>query len=148
MATIFPLRLGGAAEVGRRRRIQYTPFVISRGVLFTRLFAAVMPVCLLWTFAACLSICADHVGEAQGEGTPAATVEVSVSDCADDCPVTGTTAPVPVKRFALDSPTEGTQAGLVLASHVPPAVNPSKGPHPDALKPPDTPFKRLRTLRI
>ena len=123
--------------------------MISSGPVFARLSAALVSVCLLWTFAACLSICSEHVEEAREVGAVAAAAEeVCASRCAEPCPVTGTAAPLPVKRFALDTPEEGGHLELVPGGHESPDATPLPKPPSNTLRPPGSPFERLRTLRI
>src|ERR1044071_9788433 len=63
--------------------------MLSR-VSFKQLVAIILPLSFVWTFAACVTICSEHVTQSQDEHMVGSAVEMC--DSSDSCPITN--APV------------------------------------------------------
>ena len=115
----------------------------------TRTLALLTPVCMIWVFAACVSLCSEHGAvDAGGDGA----LSVSAAECAgsqDCCPAGKASCAVPTDRATFVLYASAT-APVPEAAAVPGAdvalAHPARGLPPD--RPAAPPFERLRTLRI
>src|SRR5215216_5206319 len=117
--------------------------------IFKRSIAILLPVCFVWTFAACVMICTAHASEVLSERAISSFTESEFLSNIDCCPVSTSQLSVlpdrrsPIPQFSGNHPalcslsTELPQRGI--ATHT----------HKSFLRCfPDLPLDRLCTLRI
>jgi hypothetical protein len=123
--------------------------MFKAGTLLTRLTGTLLPVCLVWAFAACVSLCSAHPAEA---GETAAAISRDVADYApesDCCPITEASQGALPERTS-----QSPQAGTELHTPTPKVTGSGatgaarRAPASASFTSPDPPFERLRTLRI
>lgn len=125
------------------------PWMLTPRSALTRSLALLTPLCMIWMFAACVSLCAEHVAldaggdEARSVGTPGYP---GTQGC---CPVGEASCGLPAHRATFVSHVSAAvptpEAAAVPAADFAPA-HPARGVPPDGAA--DPPFERLRTLRI
>lgn len=125
------------------------PEMFLRGSSFMRLVATALPLCLMWTFVACLALCSDHSKDENGHYAQMNAQSVTESTHCGDCPI-------PVSSFVLPDRQSHTTpdvsvtnhltfaASTLLVSTIPQRVN----CRPDLHSSSDPPLERLNTLRI
>jgi hypothetical protein len=115
----------------------------------TRSLALLTPFCLIWVFAACVSLCAEHEGgdseraEAHSAGTP------GLAEMQDCCPAGEASCAVPADRATFvshPSVAEPSSEAVAVPTADVSLAHPARGVPPDWAT--DPPFERLRTLRI
>ncbi len=117
--------------------------------LLTRSLATLLPACLVWVFAACVSICSAHPAEAPEAIAAAYCDAADAAPEPDCCPITEASQGVLPER-----PSPSGQAAGDL--HTPAAMVTEPGrsraarsaPAPASFASLDPPFGRLRTLRV
>lgn len=115
----------------------------------TRSLSLLTPLCMIWVFAACVSLCAGHealdVGVAEAHSAGASGFAES-QDC---CPDGEASCGVPTHRATFVSHTTAAEPAPE-ASALPASdgvlARPARNMPPDRTA--DPPFERLRTLRI
>ena len=117
--------------------------------LLIRLTATLLPVCLVWVFVACVSLCSAHPAEA---GEAAAVVSWDVADDApesDCCPVSEASQGALPERTS-QSPQAGTELHTPTPKMTGPGVTGAvrRAPASASFTSPDPPFEQLRALRI
>ncbi len=115
----------------------------------TRSLALLTPLCLIWVFAACVSLCAEHEG-VDSESAEAHSVSApGLAEMQDCCPADEASCAVPADRATFVSHLSVAEPSLeavaVAAADVA-LAHPAGGVPPDWAA--DPPFKRLRALRI
>ena len=121
---------------------------MERRLPFSGTLGALLPLCLLWGFVACVLLCLHH-GE---EEHAAVAVEVMDNDCGEDgCPVTDDTEFVtPSRQLNIPHAGEGWRA-CPAAPRAPEGVYAAAPPYKLEEMPapsPDPPHERLCILRI
>lgn len=115
----------------------------------TRSLALLTPLCMIWAFAACVSLCAGHEAldaggaEAHSAGAP------GFAESQDCCPDGEASCGVPTHRATFVSHTpaaEPTPEDAALPAAADALARPARNMPPDRTA--DPPFERLRTLRI
>jgi hypothetical protein len=126
------------------------PWMLTPRSALTRSLALLIPICMVWVFAACVSLCAGHESldagcvEAHSVNTPA---PAETQDC---CPDGEASCGVQSHRATSVSHTTAAEPAPAEAAALPPAdgtlARPARGASPGRAA--DPPFERLRTLRI
>jgi hypothetical protein len=114
-----------------------------------RTLALLTPVCMVWVFAACVSLCSEHEAVEAGRAEAHSVSAPQFAEMQDCCPAGEASCGVPADR-ATFVPHLSAAAPASDATAVPAAdfklTHPDRGVPPDW--PADPPFERLRTLRI
>lgn len=115
----------------------------------TRSLAMLTPVCMIWVFVACVSLCSEHEVVNAGHAEAHAVSTAEFAETPDCCPAGEASCGVLTDRATFVSdPSAAPPAPDVAA--VPAAdialAHPARGVPPDWAAHP--PFERLRTLRI
>jgi hypothetical protein len=125
------------------------PWMLTPRSALTRSVALLTPLCMIWVFAACVSLCAEHEAIDAGctEGHSLSTP--GFAETQDCCPVGEDSCGVPADRAMFVSqpsvaepPSEAVAVPLADFAR----AHPARGVPPDWAF--DPPFKLLRTLRI
>jgi len=115
----------------------------------TRTLALLTPVCMIWVFAACVSLCAEHEAADVGCADTHSVGTPGIAETQDCCPAGEASCGVPADRATFVSHTSAaapaSEAAALPVADVTLAC-PARGGPPDWAA--DPPFKRLRTLRI
>jgi hypothetical protein len=113
-----------------------------------RVIAALMPLCLVWVFIACISICASHT-EAADEGSAVLSIRMNAALLSECCPIIDANKATLTKRSSLDLLASPDIQNSPHASL--PSLNQSSITHlrySPFNSTCDPPFERLRILRI
>lgn len=111
-----------------------------------RTVAALLPICFLWAFVACVSLCTEHAEEAGNDRPSVLCLGINDTPASDSCPIVE--APKATLRdrlllLAADAvavtPAAFTQAAVNVGMSLPGSYDHSST---------DPPFERLRVLRI
>jgi hypothetical protein len=125
------------------------PWMLTTRLALTRSLALLTPLCMIWVFAACVSLCAGHDELVAGGAEAHSTDASGFADTQDCCPAGEASCGVQAHRATSVSHT--TAAGHAPEAAALPAAEcnlarPAGGVHHG--RSPDPPFERLRTLRI
>jgi hypothetical protein len=121
--------------------------MISAHSLITRSIALLLPVCLIWLFIACVTLCSMHVDgyKLTHAGSLSSTASTASGEI-DCCPFTESLRSVLPERSVLEVPAaEHTPVALVVGAS---DYEMSFHHFLTASGSSDPPLKRLRTLRI
>ena len=125
------------------------PRMFSPRSALTRTLALLTHVCMIWVFAACVSLCSEH-GAVDAGSDGAHSVSAPESAGAEDCCPVGEASCGVLTDRATSVPYASAAASAPEAAAVPAAdvvlAHPARGVPPDW--PAAPPFERLRTLRI
>ena len=125
------------------------PWMLTPRSALTRSLALLMPLCMIWVFAACVSLCAEHEAADAGCADTHSVGTPGIAETQDCCPVGEASCGVPADRaMSVSQPSVAEPPSEAVA--MPMAdfalARPARGEPPDWAF--DPPFERLRTLRI
>lgn len=125
------------------------PGMFSPRTALTRSLALLTPVCMIWVFVACVSLCSDHEAVDAGHDGAHSVSAPESTGAQDCCPAGEASCGVLTDRATFVLYASAT-ASAPEAAAVPGAdvalAHPARGLPPD--RPAAPPFERLRTLRI
>ena len=128
------------------------PTMFSRRSSFARLSAAILPVILLWSFVACLSICSDPCVQTGNDSAELASPALNIPEDEESCPIPA--ASFLISRRASIAVPQMNTGMQTLARSIGVASQPLNNAHdsiPSLWNMPsltDPPLARLRSLRI
>lgn len=117
-------------------------------ISFEQIVAMVLPLCFAWTFVACVTLCSEHISNAQ-DAHAGGAAEMRGLDESDCCPITASATSLlperitPIKQLCVDQ-----QATAALSAH---RLSEASCDNRCALIPSsssDPPLMRLCVLRI
>lgn len=124
-------------------------WMLSPRASLTRSLALLTPLCMVWVFAACVSLCSEHGAFDAGSAESHSVSAPESAEKQDCCPAGEASCGVPADRATFVSQ-PGVAEPPSEAVAVPMAdfalAHSARGEPPDWAA--DPPFKRLRTLRI
>jgi len=89
------------------------PTMFSRRSSFARIGASILPLILLWSFVACLALCAEHLGEGHDDSAQATLQSMGDSHEDESCPVPTSSLLLPSRQ------SDGSAPQVVGAIHPP-----------------------------
>jgi hypothetical protein len=112
-----------------------------------RTIAALLPVCFLWVFIACVSLCASDAEEVEHDGG-GAILSLGIESTPDSecCPIIESPKAALSERVSVQSASTVSALPLILAPSSGSALAPSHKSNHHLFA--DPPFERLLTLRI
>jgi hypothetical protein len=120
--------------------------MLTRRFPLKRTVAAVLPICFLWAFIACVSLCASDAEEIEHNGSVVLSLGIESTPDSECCPIVESPKAALSERLSVQSASTVSALPITLVELSGNALAPSYESHHPLIT--DPPFERLLTLRI
>jgi hypothetical protein len=120
--------------------------MLKRRFPLKRTIAVLLPVCFLWVFIACVSLCASDAEEVEHDGGAILSLEIESTPDSECCPIIESPKAALLERLSVQSASTVSALPITLATLSGNAFAPSHKSNYPLIT--DPPFERLLTLRI